>query len=125
MVGRSDSQHVPCKCKKGFAVTRKITEGVRMPVSLAFQVHGSTMPIPPSFTFGGLAYQLVGVIFGNSKHFIYNVRLKGSWYRYDDLGAKAAGNAPEAPRSSIKLVRTESSAYLNPGTSGYHPVTAR
>ena len=125
VAARSDSQHVPCKCKKGFAVTRKLTEGVRMPVSLAFQVHGSDMPIPPSFTFGGLAYQLLGVVFGNKKHFICNVKLKGSWYRYDDLGVKAVGAAREAPRSNIKLVRMESSAYLNPGIPGYHPATAR
>jgi hypothetical protein len=64
-------------------------------------------------------------VFGNKKHFICNVKLKGSWYRYDDLGVKAVGAAREAPRSDIKLVRMESSAYLNPGIPGYRPATAR
>ena len=129
LIARSDSMLTACKCGKGFVAASKIVNGARMPVSLAFQVFGSKTPIPLAFTLGGLEYRLVGVVFGNTKHFICNVLLKGSWYHYDDLGLRDPvlfdGNGDGVRRPGSRLVRIKGDAYLTPGQVTYTPVTAR
>lgn len=124
VAARSDSKLTKCKCGNGYAVANKKVLGTRMPLFLAFRVYKSKMPIPLTFTFGGLEYRLVGVVFGGSGHFNCNVCLAGTWYHYDDLGFREPHlYGDHAP--GIRLVRTKLGGHLSPGRIGFEPITAR
>ena len=79
--------------------TEKLLEGVLMPATYTlsfgvFQFQASNIPIRPHFNFGGIAYGLIGVVFGNGGHFACNIKLGDYWYHYDGLGM--AERAPPA-----------------------------
>ena len=124
VAARSDSKLTKCKCGNGYAVANKKVLGTRMPLFLAFRVYESKMPIPPTFTFGGFEYRLVGAVFGGSGHFICNVCFAGKWYHYDDLGFREPDlYGDRAP--GTRLVRARPGEHLTPTRIGFELITAR
>ena len=128
VVARSDSKLVPCKqCTHGVVETTKLPQRARLPVTLAFNVHQSRLPIQVQFDFGGVGYSLIGIVFGNGAHFICNVKIRGLWYQYDDMGIRGKGTPP--PNSRVpnppRLVQATGSYLVPSSPKGYTPSTVR
>ena len=139
LLARSDVCQAPCKtCPRGTVTTEKLLEGVLMPATLSFGVfQASNIPIRPHFNFGGIAYGLIGVVFGNEKHFACNIKLGDYWYHYDGLGMPEraptvkGGPWPVTPRlCRVRKDEEDNPRYLDTpdgkgSASKYTPVTIR
>ena len=92
ILGRTNGDSTECKrCwenKSGmYQITwNKAPELSRLPISLEFELDPQlNIPAELEFTIGGIEYTLLAVVFGNSTHFMCNVKLEDRWYHYDGI----------------------------------------
>ena len=128
VIARSDSTLTMCKrCNDSVVEATKLPDQARLPASLALQVAFTQIPVEEHFSLGGVGYSLISIVFGNGTHFICNVKIRGYWYHYDDMGIRGCAPPPGDSRvpNPPRLVRT-SASFLTPSSpAGYKPVTLR